>query len=72
MEIYGKIISEAMSMFESFKKQGLVMNIALSEIFPNRFQPRRSFNEGELSALGESIRENGLIQPISVRKIKGG
>ena len=72
MEIYGKIISEAMSMFESFKKQGLVMSIALSEIFPNRFQPRRSFNEGELSALGESIRENGLIQPISVRKIKGG
>ena len=72
MENYGKIISEAMSMFESFKKQGLVMNIALSEIFPNRFQPRRSFNEGELSALGESIRENGLIQPVSVRKIKGG
>ena len=59
-------------MFEILKKQGLVMNIALSEIFPNRFQPRRSFNEGELSALGESIRENGLIQPISVRKIKGG
>ena len=72
MENYGKIIPEAMSMFESFKKQGLVMSIALSEIFPNRFQPRRSFNEGELSALGESIRENGLIQPISVRKIKGG
>ena len=72
MENYGMIISEAMSMFERFKKQGLVMTIALSEIIPNRFQPRRSFNEGELSALGESIRENGLIQPISVRKIKGG
>ena len=72
MENYGKIIPEAMSMFESFKKQGLVMSIALSEIIPNRFQPRRSFNEEELSALGESIRENGLIQPISVRKIKGG
>ena len=72
MENYGKIISEAMSMFESFKKQGLIMSIAISEIVPNRFQPRRSFNEGELSALGESIRENGLIQPISVRKIKGG
>ena len=72
MEICGRIITEAMNMFEILKKQGLVMNIALSEIVPNRFQPRRKFDEGELSALGESIRENGLIQPVSVRKIKGG
>ena len=72
MENYGKINPEAMNMFEILKKQGLVMNIALSEIIPNRFQPRRKFDEGELSALGESIRENGLIQPVSVRKIKGG
>lgn len=63
---------EAMSMFESFKKQGLVMSIALSDVFPNPFQPRRIFDEGELSALAESIRENGLIQPISVRRVKGG
>ena len=68
MENYGKINPEAMNMFEILKKQGLVMNIALSEII----QPRRKFDEGELSALGESIRENGLIQPVSVRKIKGG
>ena len=72
MENYGKIIPEAMSMFGNSKKQGPVMSIALSEIVPNRFQPRRSFDEGEISALGESIRENGLIQPVSVRKIKGG
>ena len=61
-----------MIMFEILKKQGLVMNIAISDIVPNPFQPRRKFDEGELSALGESIRENGLIQPISVRKTKGG
>ena len=72
MENYGKIISEAMSMFGNSKKQGPVMSIALSEIVPNRFQPRRSFDEAELFALGESIRQNGLIQPISVRRIKGG
>lgn len=59
-------------MFDILKKQGQILSIALSEIVPNRFQPRRVFDEGELSALGESIRENGLIQPISVRKIKGG
>ena len=72
MENYGKIFLEAMSMFDILKKQGQILSIALSEIVPNRFQPRRVFDEGELSALGESIRENGLIQPISVRKIKGG
>ena len=59
-------------MFEILKKQGLVMSIALSDIVPNPAQPRRTFDEKELFALGESIRENGLIQPISVRKIKSG
>ena len=59
-------------MLEILKKQGLVMNIAVSEIFPNPAQPRRFFKEEELFALGESIKENGLIQPISVRKVKGG
>lgn len=59
-------------MFEILKKQGQIISIAISDIVPNPFQPRRVFDEGELSALGESIRENGLIQPISVRKIKGG
>ena len=72
MESYVNIKPEAMEMFEILKKQGQFQNIALSEIFPNRFQPRRVFDEKELFALGESIKENGLIQPISVRKAKGG
>lgn len=72
MESYVNIKPEAMKMFEILKKQGQIQNIALSEIFPNRFQPRRVFDEKELFALGESIKENGLIQPISVRKAKGG
>ena len=72
MESCVKINPEAMIMFEILKRQGLVMSIALSDIVPNPAQPRRNFDESELFALGESIRENGLIQPISVRKIKGG
>lgn len=59
-------------MFEILKKQGQIQSIAVSDIVPNRFQPRRTFDEAELSALAESIRENGLIQPISVRRVKGG
>lgn len=55
-----------------FKKQRAIQQIPLDEILPNPFQPRRVFDEKELFALGESIKENGLIQPISVRKMKNG
>ena len=34
-----------------------------------RFQPRRRFDEAELKALAESIRENGILQPILVRRL---
>jgi ParB family chromosome partitioning protein len=35
---------------------------------PGRFQPRRVFDEDELSALAESIRQKGVLQPILVRR----
>jgi ParB family chromosome partitioning protein len=35
---------------------------------PNRFQPRREFDEAEIEALAESIREQGILQPILVRR----
>ena len=34
---------------------------------PNRFQPRRVFDQDELKELAESIREKGVLQPILVR-----
>lgn len=37
-------------------------------LHPGRLQPRRYFDEESLSALAESIRENGLLQPILVRR----
>ncbi|MDJ0943396.1 MAG: ParB/RepB/Spo0J family partition protein [Kiloniellales bacterium] len=37
-------------------------------LHPGRLQPRRYFNEESLAALAESIRENGLLQPILVRR----
>lgn len=72
MEKYGNINPEAISMLEILRKQKTVESIPVDLVFPNPFQPRRVFDEEELFALGESIRENGLIQPVSVRKIKGG
>lgn len=59
-------------MLDILKRQSCFQSIAVSQIFPNRFQPRKTFDEDELSTLAKSIEENGLIQPISVRKIKGG
>ncbi len=43
--------------------------VKCSSIIPNRYQPRKEFKEKELEELAESIDQQGLIQPITVRKI---
>ncbi|MBU0721219.1 ParB/RepB/Spo0J family partition protein [bacterium] len=43
-----------------------VLEISLKDIRPNPFQPRKTFNEESLLELGESIKKDGLIQPIVV------
>lgn len=42
--------------------------IKISDIKPNPFQPRKTFDQDKLNELAESIKENGLFQPILVRK----
>lgn len=42
--------------------------LALSKLKPNKNQPRKQFNEIELSELADSIRQNGILQPLLVRK----
>lgn len=42
---------------------------ALEKLVPNREQPRRDFNEAALDELAASIRSNGLIEPIVVRRL---
>jgi len=39
---------------------------------PNQFQPRTSMDEAKIDELARSIRVNGIIQPIVVRKVDGG
>ncbi len=43
-----------------------IENINIEKIKPNRYQPRTVFNEESLQELAESIKENGLIEPIVV------
>jgi ParB family chromosome partitioning protein len=50
----------------------MTKRIALDRIFGNPDQPRKIFDEEELRHLAASIRENGLLQPITVRKEKDG
>ena len=45
-----------------------INDIALSQISPNPDQPRRTFDETALDELAASIRELGIIQPLSLRK----
>ena len=42
--------------------------VGIDLLRPNRLQPRRDFDEAQLDSLGESIRAQGLLQPILVRR----
>ena len=42
--------------------------IAISDIVPNKYQPRKIFDEDNLNDLTQSIKERGILQPIIVRK----
>lgn len=61
------------SLFDINSDEGSSLEVMLSEIEPNRGQPRKDFDEEALNDLANSIREHGLLQPILVRsKPQGG
>lgn len=53
------------------KQVDILAKIAVDFISPNPFQPRTNFEPGALDELKKSIIANGLIQPITVRRITG-
>lgn len=75
MEIYGNIWIKdvmGMKMLEFRKKKDAepeVRHLPILQIVPNPMQPRRTFAPEELVSLAASIRENGLLQPITVRQV---
>lgn len=50
------------------KIAGQVVMLDINELTPNKSQPRTDFNNEALKSLSESIRENGILQPVCVRK----
>lgn len=48
---------------------GAIASLPIQQIDSNPFQPREEFNEDALNELANSIREQGIIQPITVRKM---
>ena len=59
------------------KKQSLyqsnrIYQIPIENIVPNPRQPRRHFDERSLRELADSIRQHGVLQPLSVQKGGGG
>lgn len=57
---------------EKEKEENRVLQIAVAEIYPNPHQPRTEFDSSDISSLAESICQNGILQPLSVRKIEKG
>ena len=56
------------SLIGETKVESKTNKLLLSEIVPNKFQPRKNFDEDNLNDLSNSIKERGVIQPIIVRK----
>jgi ParB family chromosome partitioning protein len=50
------------------KQVNKVIEIDIGKIIPNRHQPRSEFDSSDISSLAESISQNGILQPLTVRR----
>ena len=66
--IYLRIKKGAVSM-DSVMADRKVVFLKIDDILPNRFQPRIKFDEQALKELSESIKEHGVLSPITVRPL---
>lgn len=60
---------DAILLDNNSENQGGTTVLRVSDIEPSADQPRKNFNVEELSSLADSIKEYGLIQPITVRRV---
>lgn len=68
----GALIPDLAGLDENEKKALGIMEIELDKIIPNEYQPRKRFDEERLNELAQSIKEQGVIQPIIVHRSDSG
>ena len=57
---------------KTYMETGRVVFLPAKAITPNPAQPRKLFREESLGELTESIRQHGILQPLSVRRVENG
>ena len=63
------ILGNSKKIDEDLISRGMVKQILISEIEKNPFQPREEFNSEKIAELAISIKDMGIIQPITVRQV---
>ena len=73
-KIFGENLSEVIEDIQHMKVDGFKQtnSIAVKEIRPNPYQPRKVFDQSKIDELAESIKIHGVFQPILVRKAING
>jgi ParB family chromosome partitioning protein len=66
----GKGLDALLNPLDLDKESGSITHIKIDQIKPNRNQPRTTFSEKSLNELAQSIKQQGLLQPILVRKLE--
>mgnify|MGYP001191237173 CR=1 FL=1 len=67
MSLFGDQVQETAT---QGKKDTSYLSVSIGDLSRNQFQPRNYFDENKIDELSKSIKKNGLIQPIAVRKGK--
>ena len=58
--------------FAKEKQINKVIQVQIDEIVPNPHQPRTEFEEADIVSLSESIMQNGILQPLTLRRTEAG
>jgi len=64
----GKGLSALIPINENSESEDAVLEISITDIFANKNQPRKAFDEFKIDELAESMKQHGVLQPIILRK----
>src|SRR6266849_1770808 len=65
-------VAAAPAAFVIEPSDGSITHVEVAKIRPNPFQPRADFDQQALDELKDSIRQKGIIQPVTVRRARDG